>query len=434
MLAIAGGTVVTMEEPNRVLPGATVLVESDTILGVKQKGEPLPEGKMLQLDATGMVVLPGLINIHSCLAQSLTRGREFPDESPFGIKGAQFAKKQTREVVLYGGLAGVIEQIRSGVTTIFDYHTPSNGSRSSLATLADVFSIAGVRGCLSLATRDPCNGGDAQSAFKETENFLKWCRRERLANIKGMVGIHRSLTCSDAVLETAADLATRMGVGTHLELAADPADVQDCLSRFGMRVAQRMHDFGVVGPETVAASCVQANEDEIDILRNSETLVAHTPSTDLSRGRQTAPILTMLRRGIRVGIGTGRDATNPLAEARLSRLLHSHLITQAGEGAAGDFLKMIFTENARLAGSVFGFRLGRIAEGAVADISAFRVPLPEGLTESRWAEPILYSLAPMARAEHLVVGGNLVLRDGVLQTIEEDEILQKAREVAQSLE
>jgi cytosine/adenosine deaminase-related metal-dependent hydrolase len=345
----------------------------------------------------------------------------------------QFGRKQTREAVLYGGLAGIIEQARSGVSTIFDYHTSSNGSRSSLATLADAFSIAGVRGCLSLATRDPENGSGAQAAFKETENFLKWCRRERLPNIKGMVGVHRSLTCSDDVLEVASDMATRMGVGIHLEMAPDPADVQDCLSRFGMRVAQRMHDFGVVGPETVAASCVQANEDEIDILRNSETVVGHTPSVDLSRGRQTAPVLTMLRRGIRVGIGTGGEASNPLAEVRLSRLLHSHVITQPGEGEPDDFLRMVFTENARLAGSVFGFRLGQIAEKAVADIAAFRVPLPEGITESRWAAPLLFSLAPMARAEHLVVGGNLVLRDGVLQTVEEDEILEKAREVAQSL-
>ena len=83
--------------------------------------------------------------------------------------------------------------------------------------------------------------------------------------------------------------------------------------------------------------------------------------------------------------------------------------------------------------SIFGFRLGQISEGAVADIVAFRTPLPEGISGDRWAEPLLLSLPSLARAEHVIVGGNVVVRGGVLQTLEEEEILAKAREVATEL-
>jgi cytosine/adenosine deaminase-related metal-dependent hydrolase len=136
----------------------------------------------------------------------------------------------------------------------------------------------------------------------------------------------------------------------------------------------------------------------------------------------------MLKRGIRLAIGSADQPTSPLSEAHLSRMMIPAWTAEKPKAGVESLLRAVFSESARFAGSVFGFRMGSLEEGAAADVATFPAVVTRPLEDWDWAEQVLFGIGCQSRANNLIVDGNIVMENGVIETIVEEEILAKVRE------
>ncbi|HIC92683.1 MAG TPA: chlorohydrolase, partial [Anaerolineae bacterium] len=263
-----------------------------------------------------------------------------------------------------------------------------------------------------------------------------------------------SLTLSDETLEECAALAGELGVGFHIHVAEDVADVEDSLKKSGLRAVERLERLGILGPRTIAAHCVHINEREMELLRETGTKVAHNPRSNMNNAVGVAPVLEMLRRGITVGLGNDGFSNNMFTEMHAAYLVHKLARRDPRAMGADKVLRMAFQNNAQIAAPFFGLNLegekkkylgghppsppaeespctslGELSVGAWADIILVDYRPPTPLTADNLPWHIIFGVDG-TQVDTTIVGGKVLMRGRELLTLDEEEICAKARELA----
>lgn len=425
------GIVVTLGENNRVLWNAAVVTEGELVTAVGDAAEMkrlYPDAEAV--DCSGKIILPGFICAHHHFYSTMARGMSIPGEPAENF--VQILERLWWKVdraildedILLSAQLPLIDCIRNGTTTIIDHHASPSMRDGSLDMIEGAVRQAGLRTslCYEVSDRNVKGGGIA-----ENERFIKKIGQGD-GQIAAMMGLHASFTVSDETVETCVGIAREHGVGCHIHVAEDAADRQDSLSRYGVPTVNRLHRLGVTGEKSIFVHCVHVDEAEMDILAETGTIVVHNPESNMNNAVGVTPLLTMLKKGVLVGLGTDGMNSDMLAQMRAAYLLH-RLANRDPRVAFMEAPTLLLQNNRQIARRQFGLTLGEIAEGRPADLAILDYHPPTPLSEANFFGHLIFGLVD-ATVDTTVCRGQILMRGKKILTMDEERIAARSRQLA----
>ena len=444
-MLITNGNLVTMETPNRIVPGGALYLEEGRIADLGPSAEleaAYPRAE--RLDAAGRLVMPGLVCAHTHFYGAFARGMVLRGEPAANFPEIleklwwRLDKALWPEDVQYSALVSLVDAIRHGTTTLIDHHASQRHIAGSLDQIARAVERAGVRACLCYEVTDRDGEPAALAGIAENARFIRQTQlrqREGDHRIGATFGLHASLTLSQATLQTCADLGGQMGTGFHLHVAEDKADQRESLRRSSLHVVERLQKAGILGPQTVAAHCVHVDRIETEILLDSGTMVVHNARSNMNNAVGAADLPWMLKIGIPVGLGNDGFSNNMFAEMAVAYLAQKQARGDPRTLPAGQVMQMAWDHNARIARVFFpglGPLFGQLAQGAPADLILVDYDPPTPLTAGNLPWHIIFGIDGSG-VDTTIVGGQVLMRHRQLLTLDEAAIMARARELAGKL-
>src|SRR5882724_9460318 len=431
-LIVTHGLLVTMNGTRAVYDDGAVAIKGDVIVAVGPQSEV--EAKYLAsqaIDAKGKLVLPGFINGHAHVPMTLFRGLHddvtlndwlykyiFPAE----------AKNVNEEFVRWGTRLAAAEQIRSGVTTFADMYYFEDA-------VAEETKAAGMRGVLGETFIDfpaPDNKSEAEM-LAYTERFLKKWQGDPL--IHAAPAPHSIYTCSKKTLQDAAALARKYHAPILIHTAEMKKEWDDSLKQNGMSPVQYLEKIGLLGPDVVSAHCIFVDEADRKTLAQRQVGCIHNPSSNMMIASGVAPVPEMRAAGIAVGLGTdgpaGSNNDLDLMEemdltAKLAKITKMDPLAMNAKSV----VEMATIEGARAVH--LEKEIGSLEPGKKADIILIDLDKPNAVPIYDVYAALAYALKG-SDVRTVIIGGKIVMRDRRLLTINEDQVLAKAREYKTSV-
>lgn len=439
----------TMDDSGTELTDAAVLIEDGWIEAVGPASELGSDADEV-VDLRGHVVLPGLVNSHHHLYQTLTRAVPPAQDVPLfdWLKTLypMWARLGPESVQLSTQL-GLAELALSGCTTAFDhqYLFPNGSSIDDQFAAAEAVGIRfhASRGSMSLGESD--GGLPPDSVVEDEDAILADCQRAVAEHHDAAPGAMKRVViapCSPFSVTTdlmrrSADLARDLGVHLHTHLAETQDEEDFCLQRFGARPVEYATDVGWAGPDVWFAHAVHVAPDEVAEMGAARTGVAHCPSSNMRLASGIAPIQGYAAAGVPVGLGCDGSASNDsshlLAEARQALLLSRLSVAPGvGEGAlipVREAIRIATRGGAKVLGRD---DIGSIEVGKAADLIAIsldQVGYAGGLHDPIGAA----ILCAPATVDHSWVHGRRVVEDGRLVGVELEPLIERHNAAAIAL-
>lgn len=428
---IKNATVVTLDDAQPILPNGQILIEGTNIAAVGPVVDAPADAQVI--DANGMIAAPGLINTHHHLYSSFARGF-----APPGEPAANFVEILERmwwkldlaldpEAVRYSALVAQLEAIRTGCTTIIDHHASPSCTDGSLDILEETFRQAGLSGCLCYETSDRNVMGDG---IGENTRFIKKTQTSGDGQITALFGLHAQMTLSDKTLEATAAVCKENDAGVHIHVAEDLSDEEDCLEKHGSRIIQRLHKFGLTGKKSIFVHGIHLDETEMDLIAETGTMMVHNPESNMNNAVGTQQMLTLLKKGILLGLGTDGMTSHMISSARVAHLLQRNFLGDP-RVAFCEACDMLLGKNAEIAGRCFPEARGQLIAGQLADIALFDYVPTTPLEDGRFLGHLLYGLN-YARVDTTIARGQILMRNSKILTLDEQDVCAKAHEAARA--
>lgn len=373
MLLVGNGKLITRGANHRLIEDGCVAAQGETIVAVGTTAAlkaQYPDADFV--DAHGGIIMPGLINAHNHIYSAFARGlsiKNYNPESFLDILDGQWwtmDRNMNLQDTRMSAMATYLDCIRCGVTTVFDHHASYGGITDSLFTIAEAAKELGVRTCLCYEVSDRDGENKMKAAVKENADFLAFCEKDKTDMVKGMMGMHASFTLSDRSLALCRE-NTPSGAGFHIHVAEGMTDVYDSLKKYGKRVINRLYDNDILGEKTITGHCIHVNGIEMDILKETNTMVVHNPESNMGNAVGCPPTLELMRRGILCGLGTDGYTNDMFESMKVANCLHKHNLCDPTV-AWGEVPQMLFQNNAAIGARFFDSKLGALETGAAADI------------------------------------------------------------------
>ncbi len=306
-LVVLGGTIVTMNEARQVIEGGSIAVQRGRIVAVGTRGEIGKRYTGRQtLDATGRVIIPGLINGHTHIPMTLFRGladdldlQEWLTKYIFPAE----AKNVTEEFVRVGTRLGLAEMIRGGTTTYCDMYYFEDA-------IADETAKAGVRGVLGETVIDfpVADNKTNAEAMAYVERYVKRWQGHEL--IVPAIAPHAPYTVSEEHLKAARAFSDRTGAPIVTHISETKREVDESLAAKGATPVGYLKRIGFLNERVIAAHVVWPTAEDLEILKRLRTGVVHNPQSNMKLAAGVAPVPRMIREGLLVGLGTDGAASN----------------------------------------------------------------------------------------------------------------------------
>jgi len=438
-LLVGNGTLITLGSNNRVIPSGAVLIRDGVVAQVGTTSElrgQAPDAEYI--DASGQLIMPGLINAHHHLYSTFARGMAPKDPPPYTfvevLERLWWPLDDALQAgdLYYAAMMPLIECIRQGTTSIIDHHESQGYQAGSLSELATAVEDAGIRASLCLGISD--RYGRGREGVEENIRFIKQVQETPPGpgrRVAGMFGLHAAFTVEDDTLDQAVAAANELGVGFHTHVAEAASDEEASLEKFGKRVLQRLLDKGVLGEKSLAIHCVHIDDDEMEILRRTGTAVVHNPESNMNNAVGAAPILEMFEKKILVGLGTDGMTSDMRSGAKTAFFLQ-HLVKQDPRVAFCESCALLLDNNPEIAARQFGYRVGSLEPGAAGDVILVDYTAPTPLNGGTWLGHFLFGICCGAVVDTTIVGGNVLMRNRHLVSLDEKEIAAKCREKAEA--
>ena len=434
---------VTCDADDRLLDGVNVFIRDGVIESIGQNEETAAD----VIDASNMVMYPGLINTHHHLYQTFSRNLpqvQNMELFPWLKTLYEIWKHVDEDVVYYSSLTGMGELLKTGCTTCLDHHyvfpgTVGGGLLDAQFHAADELGMRfhATRGSMDLSVKD--GGLPPDSVVQSVDEILKDSEEAVARHHDGSrYSMHQvalapcsPFSVTGELLRESAVLARKLKVRLHTHLAETKDEEQYTLSRFGMRPLEYMESLGWVGPDVWYAHGIHFTEGELKRLADTGTGVAHCPVSNMKLSSGVALIPQMLKLGVPVGLAVdgsaSNDGSNLLEEMRVSYLLHR--LSWSQEAPDGyDILKMATRGSARILGRE---ELGRIEVGMAADFFLVNLNRIEMVGAQFDPKSVLCTVGLKGCVDYTVVNGKIVVRDGRLAGVDEEKIVEKANAVVE---
>ncbi len=435
-MLITNGTVMTFGPDGRVIADGAVYFEDDTILDIGRSAAlqaRYPQAETL--DAQGKIVMPGMVCAHTHFYGAFARGMAIPGEPPANFMQVlerlwwKIDRALTLEDSQYSALVALVDAIRHGTTTLIDHHASPSHIDGSLDALAEAATRSGLRVGLCYEVTDRNGPDGARAGITENVRFLKRLAADPDPKLGASFGLHAAFTVSDATLDACAEAAQGLETGFHIHVAEDKADEELSLAEHGMRVAPRLQRHGILGPQTLVAHAIHVDEAEMEIFAATGTKISHQPRSNMNNAVGVAPVETLLDKGITVGLGNDGFYNNMFSEIHTAYLLHKVAHGDPRVMAGDRLMEMAFANNAEIAGLFFPQPVGALAPGAFADIILLDYVPYTPLTDGNFPWQLIFGMDG-SHVTHSICGGQLLMADRHLLTLDEDAIAARALELA----
>jgi cytosine/adenosine deaminase-related metal-dependent hydrolase len=435
---------VTMDDERREIAGGAVFIR-DNVIEQVGLGADLPQQADEVIDASNHVVIPGLVNTHHHMYQSLTR------VIPAAQNGELFNwltnlypiwANLTPEMVNVSTLAAMSELILSGCTTSSDHlYIYPNGCK-----LDDSIEAARKIGMRFHAARGSMSVGQSKGGLppdrvveeegailKDTQRLIEtYHDAGRHAMQRIVVAPCSPFSVSRDLMKESAAMARSFGVSLHTHLAENANDIAYSREKFNMTPAEYAEDCGWVGPDVWHAHCVQLDDDGIYMFARTGTGIAHCPCSNMRLASGIAPIRKMLDRGVSVGLGVDGCASNDSGHM-MGEVRQAMLLQRVGFGPDAMTARQAL-EVATLGGAKVLNRddIGALKPGMAADIAMFKL---DGIGfAGALHDPVaalVFCTPP--NVSYSVINGQVVVREGVLCTIDLPVVIERHNALAHQL-
>ncbi len=438
--------IVTMDSQLTEIENGDIFIEDREI---KEIGKNLDYKADRIIDARGMVVYPGFINTHHHLYQTLTRNIPLiQDVKLFDwlINLYEIWRELTPEAVYISALVGMSELLLTGCTTTTDhfYVFPKNQPKDLIDYEIKAAREIGMRfiptrGSMS---RGKSKGGLPPDDVVQTEDeIMKDCERlvqkyhnpEKFSMLKIAVAPCSPFSVTTEILKETAEFSKKYNIKCHTHIAETLDEEEYCINTYGKRPVEYMEEVGWLGENFWYAHCIYLNDDEIKLMAETKTGVAHCPVSNLRLGSGIAPIAKMLANNVRVGLAVdgsaSNDSSNMLAEMRQAMFVH-RIKSGVDSMPAYDVLKMATNYGAQILG---WDEIGSIEKGKAADIVIFNLNNIAYAGALHCPATAVLFAGDSQIAEYTIVNGEIVVERGNITKINTDEIFYKANEIAKSM-
>ena len=424
-LVVSGGTVVTVDAANRVIANGAVAIDGADIVAVDTADSITKQFRGREtIDATGQIILPGLINTHTHAAMVLYRGladdlalSEWLNKYIFPAE----AKTVSPEFVRAGTRLAALEMIQSGTTTFADMYYFEE-------EVAAVTKAAGLRGVLgqTIIQFPVADAKTPADALVRAEAFINAFKDDPL--ITPAVAPHAMYTLDGPTLKAARDLSKRRNVPTLIHLAETKDEIQAAQERFKSSPVAYLDSLGFLGPGVLGAHGVWVNDADIAVLKARGVGISHNPESNMKLASGTAPVPAYLKADVAIGLGTDGAASNndlDMFEAmRVAALLHKHANADPRALSARSTLEMATIRGARALG--MDKRIGSLEPRKQADLitvstnGARQTPMYDAVSH-------LVYVIHGDDVQNTIVNGQVLMRDRKMLTLDEKAVLAEGR-------
>ena len=437
-MILKNGRVITQDKDRPSIEDGAVVIEGNKIIAVDTTENILAKYKEEDIiDVDGKVIMPGFINTHHHIYSAFARGMASsgkPNENFLEILENlwwKIDKKLSLEDLKYSAYTTYIDCIKKGVTTVFDHNASPFAVTGSLDSIADAAKDLGLRTCLCYEVSDRDGEKIAQEGIDENINFIKKYNTDEQNMIKGMFGLHASFTLSDETLRKCDEELKGLNAGYHVHVAEGIDDLEQCLEKYGKRVVERLRDMNILGDKTIAVHCIHVTDDELNILRDTNTMVVHNPESNMGNAVGCQPFLELHQKGITIGLGTDGYTSDMTESMKVANIIHKH-VKQNPSVAWGEVPVSMFENNRKIAQKYFSGDLGILRAGALADVIVVDYDPLTPMNENNINSHILFGFTGKDVVT-TIIDGKVIMQDRKLVGINEKEIFKTSREVAKKL-
>ena len=389
-----------------------------------------------KIDAKGGVIMPALINAHTHIYSALARGLSIVGNNPTNflevLEGTWWAID--RHLTLEGTRASAdalyIDCIKQGVTTVFDHHASYCQIPGSLFQIGESAKKFGIRSCLCYEVSDRDGEEKCLEAIRENADWITYCRERNDPMLAAMFGGHALFTISDKTFDRMVE-ANNGRTGYHIHVSEGMNDVYDSLQNYGRRPVQRLQDHGILGEKTILGHCIHVNTAEMELIRETGTMVVNNPESNMGNAIGICPVLQLYKRGILLGMGT--DAyTNDMLESLKVALCSQRSQSCLPNVGWCEVTDMLFKNNAKIGEKYFPDTLGVLKAGAAADIIVMDYKPFTPFSDENIDGHMIFGMTGR-QCQTTIAAGKLLMKDRELVGIDEEaenaHILEASRKL-----
>ena len=431
---------VTCDEDDNLFQNTNMYIEDGEIKYIGNEEKLSDE----TIDASNMVVYPGLINTHHHLYQIFSRNIpqvQNMELFPWLKYLYEIWKNVNSDVILHSSLCGMGELLKTGCTTCFDHHYVFPKNQNNLIEAQfEAAQRLGIRmhasrGSMSLSVKD--GGLPPDSVVQSVEEILKDSQdlvkkfhdKSRFSMKQVAIAPCSPFSVTGDLMRESAKLARELGVRMHTHLAETKDEESFTMERFNMRPLEYMESLGWVGPDVWFAHGIHFNDEELKLLARTGTGVAHCPISNMKLSSGIARIPDMLKLNIPVGLGVdgsaSNDGSNMLEELRVAYLLH-RLSSSKNAPTAYDMLKIATKGSARVLGRD---DIGKLSVGMAGDLFMININQLKLIGADLDPKSLLSTVGFKGNVDYTIVNGKVVVRDGVLVNIDEEKTYYESNNI-----
>lgn len=437
--------IVTVDPQDRVLYNANILIEDNVIRYVGNEQQDADR----VIDASHCYVYPGLVNTHHHLYQTFTRNLPQVQKMelfPWLVTLYEIWRGLDEACVYYSALTGMGELLKYGCTTCMDHHYifPKTGSDTFIDQQFRAAEALGIRfhATRGSMSRGKSDGGlppddlvqTVDAILRDSERLVKKFHDPAPFSMRQVALAPCSpFSVTSDLLRESAVLARELGVRLHTHLCETTDEENFCLEAVGQRPLDYMASCGWLGGDVWFAHGIHFNDEELKLLADTGTGVAHCPVSNMKLASGVCRVPEMLELGVPVGLAVdgsaSNDGSNLMAEIRTAYLLHRlHSSEKAPTGY--DLLKMATKGSAAVLGRT---DIGSLEAGKAADLFLLDVDLLELAGAKKDPACLLGTVGYGRPAKLVMVNGRVVAEDGRLLGVDEEEVRDRAWELADAL-
>jgi 5-methylthioadenosine/S-adenosylhomocysteine deaminase len=417
-----------MDSHRSIIGDGAVAIDGDRIVEVgEREAVSRSFSAEREIDADGMVVMPGIVNLHFH-ADNFSRGvgehlglERWLDTIYYPMLAAM-----TEDDVYASGMLAYTEILKGGTTCVNDMYI-------KLTSLADAADETGIRAVLCSEGADLIEG---QESLEDNERAMLERSGDANGRISFRFGVEWVPVCSAEFIEKCRKLADKRGVGIHVHLNESKYEVELCEQKYGKRPVEFVHDLGLLGPDVVAAHCVWLSDREIDLIRDTGTHISYNPVSNAKLGNGIARVMDYIEAGINIGLGTD-DApcnnNNDMFEVmKYASLFQKAVHTDASLLPSERILEMATIDGARALG--MDDQIGSLETGKKADIILVDMHTPSltpVFTDQNCNVPAhLVFAAHGDNVDTVIIDGRVIMEARELKTVDENKVIADATRAA----
>lgn len=415
---IINGKVLFFENEEVNLEDKDIYVKDDVISFV-----PFKDGEKYEtVDAKRMLIMPGLINMHT--HAYMTCMRNYADDVDFNewlFNGVMPVEDRIpKEAAYWSSLLGFMEMIKTGTTSFVDMHMYHR--QAPLAAKE-----AGMRGFIGRGLVGGSLYEEGNNRFKEAIEEMQGFKGDTLEFV---LSPHAIYSASENLLKETIEEAKKYNMLKQIHLSESVNEVENCIKERGVSPVKYLYDMGFLDKRTILAHCVHLSDEDIELLKKSGATVVTNPASNAKLGNGFAPIKALKDAGINLCIGTDGTASNNtlnmFREMGLLSLIHKG-INEDSTSLPAKYVVKCATLNAAKALDMEG-KIGNIVEGAKADLIFVDLDAPSMFPNNNVLSSLCYS-ANGSEVKSVMINGKFVMKDNDILTIDKERVYKEVSNV-----